>query len=173
MAVQSCTFSGESINCRETNPWQNDVNKVSEQSVAWHNDIWVTCWFGGCRRVAGFCHWTVVQHEVNRNRLATQLCTTDWRWHSHTAAYLEIWTKKVTPGYISGVHFQQCSNFSIFFHIKISTFFISKGEAQPPPQKKKTVRPWSQRDCDHWLGHVGHCQFSACRNVTHYFSILI
>jgi len=49
-----------------------------------------------------------------------------------TLAYLEI-RKGGIPWYISGVHFQKCSKYSIFFTLNFSTiFFISKvgGESE-------------------------------------------
>ena len=53
-------------------------------------------------------------------------------------AYLEI-LKGGAQGYILGVHFQKCSNFSIFFTLYINTKKIHlqrgwQGQAQDPPK---------------------------------------
>jgi len=56
-------------------------------------------------------------------------------------AYLDIF-KGGTPGYISGVYFQTCSNFGIiFFRLSISSnVLVSKGAQTRAPK----IRPWQQ-----------------------------
>ena len=81
------TFSGECIDCGEADACEYAVYEFAERRVAGYDDVRVarTCWHSRLARVAAarrvscgcLAAAAAVQHEVDRDRLAAQLCTSN------------------------------------------------------------------------------------------------